>query len=323
MISTVNESEVGKEINRENVAPNDDKKEIDKNSKDMVNQDSNHIMQEDSEKKKEVSKKTEKSIKNTEESKDQKGKKELKMPSTSKKQYSLISEDPSNIPQEMIEEIGNISLISMTTILTGREPEMHHSKKYSDFISEDILDKLILKYNKTHSFTVVVFLSTSNSKCFEISKGYIGPQDFYMKSEFVDDNWICFTLITMINRLSRDPMRKVENPEKLEGEIKKVMLDEMEKILSGKIWIEKYNNDDCTVIVQNILDKLIFKYQSYFFTLNCIIRNDDLGFTTYSNNYCFYSKEDSICFEIYNTNNDETAKNSIWCTIYASFFKNK
>jgi len=240
-----------------------------------------------------------------------------------KTSYELIVEDTSLLSQEMVAELSNIAILSMKTILNGRTADIQNAKKYSDFISDDIIDKLILKYNKTHSFTVVVFLSIKNTLCFEASKGFLGSQDVFLKCEYSDDNWICNTLITMINRLSRDPLRKVETPDKIEGDMKKTMSEEMEKILSGKTWLDNYNNTDCNVIVANLIDKLKFKFPNYFFTLNCILRNDDSGFTSFSNNYCFYSKEDSTCFEIFNTNSDDLAKNSIFCTIYASFFKNK
>jgi hypothetical protein len=226
---------------------------------------------------------------------------------------------------ELPNEIKLTAFNSMKTILSARKFEDKTTKQYADFITDDILDKLILKYSKTHSFTVVVFLSSSKSQCVEHSKGFIGVDDLFIKTEYSDENWICYTLITFVQKSNRDPKRKtLPQPamEKMDAKVKKLIGKEMTKFLVNKTWDLTNPQQDCNALVDNILDKLTFKYEEYYFAVNCLLRNDDAGYTAYSNSYFFFPKEDSTCFEIFK-NDDEKVKNSLFCTVYTSYFKFK
>ena len=213
----------------------------------------------------------------------------------------------------------------MKTILSSRKFEDKSCKQYADFVTDDIVDKLILKYSKTHSFTVVVFLNSSKSQCVEHSKGFIGVGDLFIKSEYSDENWICYTLISLIQKTNRDPKRRtLAQPamEKMDAKVKKMIVKEMQKLLINKTWDMTNPQQDCLALVENILDKLTFKYNEYYFAVNCLLKNDDAGFTAYSNSFFFFPKEDSTCFEIFK-NEDDKIKNALFCTIYTSYFKFK
>jgi len=184
------------------------------------------------------------------------------------------------------------SFNSMKTILSARKYDMIQNKKYADFITDDLIDKLILKYSSEFHFTVIVYLSSYDTQLSHSSKGYIGQYDFFVKSEYMDENFICQTFITMINRKSRDPKRKPEMGRKVEIKIKKIMLKEMERFLIGKTWDLTNPVQDSNSIVDNILEKLKFKYNDYYFTVNTLLRNDDFGFTSYSSSYFYNLKED-------------------------------
>ena len=234
-------------------------------------------------------------------------------------------EEKAKIKSELQNAIKLISFNSMKTILSARKFEDKTAKQYADFITDDILDKLILKYSNTHSFTVVVFLNSVKSQCVEHSKGFIGVGDLFIKSEYTDENWICYTLITVIQKINRDPKRKtLAQPamEKMDLKIKKLILKEMHKILINKTWDLTDPQQDANALIENILDKLTFKYQEYYFAVNCLLRNDDAGYSAYSNSFFFFPKEDSTCFEIFK-NEDDKIQNALFCTIYTCYFKFK
>jgi len=210
----------------------------------------------------------------------------------------------------------------MKSILSARKFEALHTKKYADFVCDDIIDKLILKFSKTHSFSVNVFLSSYNSQVCEFSKGFIGIGDIFIKAEYIDENWICQSIICLIQKTNRDPKRRANGVEKTETKVKKLLKKEMEKYLINKTWDITNPIQDCTAMVDTILEKLKFKYEEYYYAINCLLKNDDFGFSAYSNSFYFFKQEDSTVWEILK-NDDDRIKNSLFCAIYVSFFKYK
>jgi len=129
----------------------------------------------------------------------------------------------------------------------------------------------------------------------------------------------------MVQKANRDPHRKIHNHhdfEKMEEKLKGLVHTEMRKVLINKTWDITNPDQDASALVLNLLEKLLYKFEEYYFSVNCLLKNDDAGFTAYSNSFFFFPKEDSTCFEVFK-NDDEKILNSLFCTVYISYFKFK